>query len=182
MQRIHDATAAATLPAPPALTGPAGFFTGGAPGAVAPTIVRDWWLNMLQEELLALLTAAGITPDTTATNFAQVLAAIRALIDGQLQFGSTAGVGYYQRFGSGSILQGGGLSVPAQATRTYTFPIAFPTACLGIAVQPTAGLASLTTAAGTIGAGPISKTQFQAQFTTPYVTPDIGCTFLAWGN
>jgi hypothetical protein len=83
MQRIHDATAAAALPAPPTLTGPIGYFTGGVPGAVTPTIVRDWWLNMIQEELLALLTAAGIAPDTTGTNFTQVLAAIRAITTGE---------------------------------------------------------------------------------------------------
>jgi hypothetical protein len=91
MQRIHDATAATTLPAPPTLTGPVGYFTGGVPGVVTPTIVRDWWLNMLQEELLALLTAAGITPDTTGTNFTQVLAAIRggAIPHGALVFFAT---------------------------------------------------------------------------------------------
>lgn len=77
MQRIHDPTAAPALPATPVLTGPAGYFTGGVPGAVAPTIVRDWWLNMIQEELLALLTAAGITPDTTGSNYTQVLQSIR---------------------------------------------------------------------------------------------------------
>lgn len=77
MQRIHDPTAASALPTTPALTGPTGFFTGGVPGAVAPTIVRDWWLNMIQEELLSLLTAAGITPDTTGSNFTQVLQSIR---------------------------------------------------------------------------------------------------------
>jgi hypothetical protein len=79
MQRITDTTAAAALPAPPALTGPVGFFTGGAPGVIPATRVRYWWLNMFQEEMMSLLTAAGIAPDTTGTNFTQVLQAIRAL-------------------------------------------------------------------------------------------------------
>lgn len=82
MQRIYDPTAAATLPAPPSLTGTAGYFSGGVPGISAATRVRYWFLNMLQEELMALLALAGITPDTTATVFTQVGAAIQALIAG----------------------------------------------------------------------------------------------------
>jgi hypothetical protein len=80
MQRIIDTTAVATLPAPPPLAGPAGYFSEGIPGSVAATRARGWWLNMVQEELIALLTAAGITPDTTGTEFNQVLAAINHLI------------------------------------------------------------------------------------------------------
>jgi hypothetical protein len=80
MQRIIDTTAVAILPAPPPLTGPAGYFSEGIPGSVAATRARGWWLNMVQEELLALLTAAGMTPDTTGTTFNQVLAAINHLI------------------------------------------------------------------------------------------------------
>src|SRR5208283_1937895 len=80
MQRIYDPTAAATLPAPPSLTGTVGYFTGGVPGISAATRVRYWFLNMLQEELMALLALAGITPDTTATVFNQVGASIQALI------------------------------------------------------------------------------------------------------
>jgi hypothetical protein len=79
MQRIFDPTAAATLPAVPALSGSVGYFTGGVPGSVAATRVRAWYLNMLQEELMTLLTTAGITPDTTGSNFTQVLQAIQTL-------------------------------------------------------------------------------------------------------
>ncbi|HTB47022.1 MAG TPA: hypothetical protein VK741_25620 [Acetobacteraceae bacterium] len=75
MQRIYDPTAAAVLPTPPALTGNIGFFQGGT-GA---TRVRYWWLNMVQEELMSLLAAGGITPDTTGTNVTQVLQALRVL-------------------------------------------------------------------------------------------------------
>ena len=82
MQRISDPTASATLPAPPALTGTTGYFSGGVPGASVATRVRYWFLNMIQEELMSIVTAAGITPDTTASNFSQVLASIRALIAG----------------------------------------------------------------------------------------------------
>jgi hypothetical protein len=82
MQRIIDPTASATLPAPPALTGTTGYFNGAVPGVSAATRVRFWFLNMIQEELMAILAAGSVTADTTATNFTQVLASIRALISG----------------------------------------------------------------------------------------------------
>ena len=82
MQRISDPSASLTLPAPPALTGTTGYFSGGVPGVSVATRVRYWFLNMIQEELMSIVTAAGITPDTTASNFSQVLASIRALIAG----------------------------------------------------------------------------------------------------
>lgn len=78
MRRIFDPTAAASLPAVPTLAGVDGFFTGGNPtGGVPATRVRAWWLNMVQEELIALLTAAGITPNVASN--AQVLAALQAM-------------------------------------------------------------------------------------------------------
>jgi hypothetical protein len=80
MQGIHDATAAASLPAPPTLAGTIGYWTEGVPGITAPTLERGWWFNMVQEELLAILTAASVTPDTTAASFGQVVASIQALI------------------------------------------------------------------------------------------------------
>src|ERR1700757_410300 len=79
MQRIHDSTAASSLPSVPSLTGNVGYFTEGVPGTTPATDVRGWWLNMIQEELISLLTAAGITPDTTGTDFTQVLQAIQTL-------------------------------------------------------------------------------------------------------
>ncbi|MCP2041792.1 hypothetical protein L1281_002408, partial [Neisseria sp. HSC-16F19] len=41
------------------------------------TILPAWWLNMMQAEQLALLSAANITPDRGQNN--QVLAALNAL-------------------------------------------------------------------------------------------------------
>jgi hypothetical protein len=80
MQRIQDPTASATLVAPPALTGTIGYPQPAVPGVTAATRLRYWYVTMLQEELMSLLTAAGVTPDTTATNFSQVLASINLLI------------------------------------------------------------------------------------------------------
>ena len=66
MQRIQDPTAVAAEPATPALTGPVGFFAGSLTSAVV-TRIRAWWLNMIQEELCALLTLVGFALDGTAT-------------------------------------------------------------------------------------------------------------------
>jgi hypothetical protein len=66
MFRIDDSTAATSMPTPePA--GSEGFFTEGSPAAGTPaTNVRGSWLNMIQEELRAIVVAAGLTPDKTS--------------------------------------------------------------------------------------------------------------------
>ena len=76
MQRIQDPAALTTRPATPVLTGPVGYFTNGNPAsAQAATPVPDWWLNMNQEELCAILVAAGLPVDGTAS----VLQALQGL-------------------------------------------------------------------------------------------------------
>jgi len=82
MQRIIDATAVASLPAPPTLSGTTGYFGPAVPGISAATRLRYWFVNMLQEELMSILAAASITADTTGTVFNQVLLSIQALIAG----------------------------------------------------------------------------------------------------
>lgn len=90
MQRIIDPTASATLPAPPALTGTTGYFTGGVPGISAATRLRYWFMNMLQEELMSILAAAGVTPDLTGTAYNQVLLSIETLIGAGAVHGAEA--------------------------------------------------------------------------------------------
>ena len=76
MQRVTDPSVSATLPAPSS-TGSPGYYTSGdAAAGVAATIVTKDWLNGIQEELLALITAAGLTPDIA--NNAQILQALRS--------------------------------------------------------------------------------------------------------
>jgi len=68
MFRIDDATAATSLPTPET-AGTEGYFTEGNPTAGTPaTNVRGSWLNMIQEELCAILAAAGITRSKTTYN------------------------------------------------------------------------------------------------------------------
>lgn len=46
-------------------------------GVTPATLARYWWFNMIQEEIMSVITAGGVTPDTAATNFTQLLAALR---------------------------------------------------------------------------------------------------------
>jgi hypothetical protein len=76
MYRTDVSTAAPSLPTP-AAPGTPGYFTGGSPGAVAPTVVDADFLNGVQEELMSILTAANVAPSKTTHN--QVLTALQAL-------------------------------------------------------------------------------------------------------
>lgn len=68
MYRIDDATAATSVPAPEA-AGTEGYFTEGNPATGTPaTKVRGSWLNMIQEELCAIIAAAGIARSKTTYN------------------------------------------------------------------------------------------------------------------
>lgn len=80
MYRIDNATAAASLDSPTSAgPNPNGYFTGGNPGAGTPaTIVEAEYLNMIQEELMSVLTAASISPSKAARN--QLATAINSLI------------------------------------------------------------------------------------------------------
>lgn len=77
MYRIDDPSASATLPTPEAaLT--EGYWTEGNPGSGIPaTLERASWFNMVQEELRAIVVAAGLTPSKTTYN--QVLSAIKRI-------------------------------------------------------------------------------------------------------
>ncbi|NDV77133.1 hypothetical protein [Burkholderia cenocepacia] len=82
MFRTDQTTAVTALPVP-AGAGTPGYFTGGNPATgQAATILDADWLNMVQEELMSILAAAGIAP--SKTTYTQVLSAIRVLL-GQVQ-------------------------------------------------------------------------------------------------
>lgn len=79
MYRIDDNQNVAELPADPTdNVGTPGYFTGGNPSSGIPaTRVRYWWLNMIQEELAAIVEFAGLTLSKDTRN--QVLTAIKAM-------------------------------------------------------------------------------------------------------
>lgn len=77
MHRIDNSSAATILPTPKQ-PGQPGFFTPGTIGGQTATIVEADWLNMVQEELLAVLAADALAPIKGANN--QVITAILDLI------------------------------------------------------------------------------------------------------
>lgn len=78
MYRNDDNTTVATLPAVPTDNiGTPGFFTGGSLAGQVATRVRYWWLNQIQEELLAILAAAGVAPVKASLN--QVITSLKLL-------------------------------------------------------------------------------------------------------
>lgn len=77
MHRLSNGTQATSLPVPAAVTGTPGYATQGSPGVTpASDIDPDQW-NAMQEELVAIVTAAGIALDKTDNG--QVLKALQTL-------------------------------------------------------------------------------------------------------
>jgi hypothetical protein len=81
MQRVTRSSAVASMPALPVSPGPPGFFTGGNPGTGVPaTVPGQEWFNGVQEELIAILARAGVTP--SASDLTQVRRALDRLHGG----------------------------------------------------------------------------------------------------
>ena len=77
MFHVDNNSAVPVMPAvKPVVSAETSFFTEGGNG-VPPTYPGPDWFNIIQSELLAVLAAAGITPDKA--NNVQLLAAMRAL-------------------------------------------------------------------------------------------------------
>lgn len=137
MRRIDVPSAAAVAPTPPA-AGTEGFFTNGNPATGTPaTEVPDWFLNMVQEELRAVVVAGGLTPSKTV--WTQLRDALAVLYGG----GGNLAANGWQRLPGGLIVQWGSIGWGAAALpdfggswSTYTpflnlpivWPIAFPNA------------------------------------------------------
>lgn len=120
MERVVATNSAASGDTPP-VGGTPQFFTNGNPGSAIPaTVVPAYWLNGIGEELLAIITAAGITPDRT--NNAQVLAAILALIHGKASYltglGGTVNAITATRAGGGAPVLGEVLYLPCAGANT----------------------------------------------------------------
>lgn len=93
MYQTDQATAATSIPTP-ATAGTQGYFTNGNPAAGVPaTIVDADWLNMVQQELVNIVTAAGETPSKTTYN--QVLLAIKRLVQSQVVLTDTGTANAY---------------------------------------------------------------------------------------
>lgn len=136
MFRIDGPTAAAALPAPAAVSGTPGYFSDGDPlTATPPTTVTNDWANMVQEELIGVVIAAGGTP--SKTDHTQLLTALQTLF---VAAGGGAGVhiGTDQisvPIAGGFAIKAGVVALPSGSNTTsgtLAFDTAFPTACWAI--------------------------------------------------
>ena len=63
MFRINSSGAVTSIPTPAAPGSTSGYFSGSNPGLGQPaTVVTADWLNAVQEELMGILTEAGVRP------------------------------------------------------------------------------------------------------------------------
>lgn len=133
MHRIDGPTAAPTLPAATAVSGTPGYWTNGNPAANIPaTVPSQDFFNTIQEELLAPILAAGLTPDKA--NRGQLLAALRTLFVAQ---GGVGGGGVIIGASQATIPIAGGFLLKvgtvsgsySEGALTVNFDDAFPTAC-----------------------------------------------------
>lgn len=77
MFRTDNSTSIGILPTIPAVGTPA-FFTNGNPVSGVPaTVVDDWWMNMMQEEIMTVIVQSGLTP--AKTDFTQLWQALQRL-------------------------------------------------------------------------------------------------------
>lgn len=158
MHRIDSSGAVAVLPAPAAVGSTVGYWSNGDPvGGIQATQLDQDWFNSVQEELVGIVVAAGLTPDKT--NRAQVLTALRTLFGGNMRvfasFGTTtwtvpAGVTKVRArvwgagggggvFGGGFPSGGGGGGGYAEGVYTVT---------PGASIAVTVGLGGVANAAG----------------------------------
>lgn len=134
MHRIDGPTAAAALPAPGAVIGTPGYFTGGDPLTNTPaTVPGPDWANAIQEEIAAVVEHAGIQLDKTDN--AQLLAAILALFGAA---GVTTDVenGEFRFYGGGLCKVGTNTTATGEGSVAVVFRTPFPTACLSVTAIP----------------------------------------------
>lgn len=120
----------AAVSAPTTVNADVGFPTEGDLSlSIAPTNPGAWWFHMITAELLAVLVAAGITPDAGTLN--QLLAALDARYSSGASFsGSITGDGYMSLPLGFYIVWGISGSFATDTTHNaVTFANAFPTAC-----------------------------------------------------
>lgn len=138
MQRVKRSTAVVALPAAPG-GGTPGYFANPNPSGGVPATVPGYeWFNSVQEELCAIIAAAGLTLDVAVTN--QLLQALPAALASRPEMAKSLAAAGYQKLPGGLIIQWGSYSntsTPLGVSAFYSapnqsFPIAFPNACLKI--------------------------------------------------
>lgn len=145
MFRIDDPSAVGALPTPEA-AGTEGYFTEGNPGGgVAATLVRASFLNMIQEEIRAVVVAGGLTPSKTTYN--QLLTAIQNLRATGYASSLVSPAGYIKlpTWLGGLIIQWGTLPTSAVGGVATAFPLTFPNQPLSLVTGVGSNVAACST-------------------------------------
>lgn len=123
MERVYQAGAVVLPPAAP-ITPSVGYPTGGDPlGGTPATLPGAYWFHMITEELRAIVSAGGLTPDHSVLN--QVLQALPAALASRPEMARVLGTAGYQKLPGGLILQWGTATGPINTTAVVTLPLAF---------------------------------------------------------
>jgi microcystin-dependent protein len=117
MYRIDNASSVSAKPAVPA-AGTPGYFSNGNPAtAQEATIVEDWWCNQIQDEILTVITQAGLAPAKNDTT--QLYQALNLLYQGAGDIGSTyLTIVNYQQWQAPKLTAGSATAY----TATYSIP------------------------------------------------------------
>jgi len=125
MDRIATTTKAVDLFG----SGKHGFKNGDLGLGVAPTDFNAEWFNGVQEELLAIIEAAGTVPAGGTRN--QVLTSLAAALATRPEFAKNLAASGYQKLPGGLLLQWGSYQTASWSSVTgLSFPIAWPNGLL----------------------------------------------------
>lgn len=184
MQRIDNDSAVAVRPEPQA-AGTPGFFGRGDPSdGTKPTVVTADFLNMIQEELATIVTAANLT--LNKTDVTQVWTALQRLLATRSEIAQSLVQNGYYTFPKPTpdaeqlILQWGfpTSSATANGSVSVTFPIEFPNSNLG---QPIITPANATPTPYHAWSSNASKTGFTL-YISASSTAGIGCMYFQLGK
>jgi len=127
MFRIDNSSSVASRPAPLDAGTPGYFGRGDAVAGTPPTILSADWANMVQEEILAPILAAGLTPSKSTVN--QLLTALQQLFVSQSvphivasSFGANS---MYLQWSNGFKIQVQDITLTPASTQTFSYASAF---------------------------------------------------------
>lgn len=115
MFQVDQPTAVSSLPTP-AAAGTPGYFTNGNPVAGIPaTVLEADFMNMLQQELLNVVAAGGLTP--SKTTYTQVRDAIKRIVQNTVVLADTGAVNAYTAVNATPLVAGTWVDGVVQAVK-----------------------------------------------------------------
>jgi hypothetical protein len=160
MFRVDTSTAASSLPAQNTEGTPGYFSQGNAASGLAATVPGQDWFNIVQEELMAVVLAAGLTPAKATTN--QVLQAIQRLARYTQYAADTGSANAYAISLSPALTEHIiGMPISFKAANTSTGPSTFNPGPGAVAIKKNV---STALAAGDIVAGQMVTVEYDGTY------------------